>query len=161
MSTDTPTSLKTTDDNSSEHDWGGYEPIGEDATDYTEDERVQVGAGWLGPAGFFEIVELARDGRRSDDLFCRVETPSARANGTTPMRRRVKGLLEKDNSGAITILSPDGLEATRKGHERIQALADSDDEDDQVSVVRVDGKIVDVREHDENGDLIGGDSGGD
>jgi hypothetical protein len=154
MSTDTP-SIETTGPDRPEHDWGGYEPLGEDATDHSEDERVQVGAGWLGPAGFFEIVSLARDGRRSDDLFCRVETPSARTNGTTPMRRRVKGLLEKDNSGAITILSPDDLEATRKGHERIQARVDSDDEDDQVSVVRIDGKIVDVREYAENGDLIG------
>jgi hypothetical protein len=132
----------------SEHDWGGHEPLGEDATDYSEDERIQIGAGWLGPAGFFEIVSLARDGRRSDDLFCRVETPSARTNGTTPMRRRAKGLLEKDNSGAITILSPDDLEATRKGHERIQARVDSGDEDDQVSVVKINGHIVDVREHD-------------
>jgi hypothetical protein len=71
------------------------------------------------------------------------------------MRRRAKGLLEKDNSGAITILSPADLEATRKGHARLQARVDSDNEDDQVSVVRVNGKIVDVREYDENGDLIG------
>jgi hypothetical protein len=147
MSVETPTGGER-----SEHDWGGYEPLGEDAADYSEDERVQVGAGWLGPEGFFEIVELARDGRRSDDLFCRVETPSARSNGTTPMRRRVKGLLEKDNSGAITILSPADLEATRKGHERIRALVDSDNEGDQVSIVKINGHIVDVREHDENVD---------
>jgi hypothetical protein len=45
MSVETPTGGER-----SEYDWGSYEPLGEDTTDYSEDERIQIGAGWLGSA---------------------------------------------------------------------------------------------------------------
>jgi hypothetical protein len=136
----------------SEYDWGSAKPLGADTTDYSDDPRVAIGAGWVSPAGFNEIVELARDGRRSNDLFCHVVTPSRRNSPSRPMRVRAKHLLEQDNSGAITLLAPEQFQADLERDTEVRERLANGDE--HLGATWFDGELVDVREYDDDGELI-------
>lgn len=142
-----PGSFEDIEGTRSDYDWGSAKPLGEDAIDYSDDPRMSVGAGYITPDGYNEIVELARDSKWSNDLYVYVSTPARRNSPSGPMHVRAKNLLERDNAGSITILEPEQFQAEWDRDKEIRERIANGEE--SLGATWFDGRLVDVRQEDE------------
>lgn len=145
-----PVSFEDIDSSRSDFDWGSGKPLGDDAIDYSDDPRISIGAGYVTPDGYNEIIKLARDGRRSNDLYCYVSTPARRNSPSRPMRVRAKHLLERDNSGSITILEPEQFQADWERDKEVRERIKNGEEN--IGATWFDGRLVDVRLGEDKGE---------